>query len=43
MEPLRAITWAGLVPQVTWGEMLAASITTSLSNVAPSSVVSVRQ
>ena len=43
MVPLMGATWAGLVPQVTWGEMVAASMTTSLSKVAPSSVASVRQ
>ena len=36
-------TCAGLVPQVTCGVMAAASSTTSLSKVAPSSVGSVRQ
>ena len=42
-RPLMDVTWAGLVPQVTWGVMLAASRTTSLLKVAPASVVKVRQ
>ena len=41
--PVMGATWAGLVPQVTWGTMVAASSATSLSKVAPSSVGSVRQ
>ena len=36
-------TCAGLVPQVMWGTSEVASITTSLSNTAPSSVTSVFQ
>ena len=42
-SPAIGATWAGLVPQVTCGVMAAASSTTSLSKVAPSSVGSVRQ
>ena len=41
--PAIGATWAGLVPQVTCGVMDAASSTTSLSKVAPSSVGRVRQ
>ena len=33
----------GVVPQVTWGEIAAASTPTSLSKLAPSSVRSARQ
>ena len=36
-------TWAGLVPQVTWGTSAAASRPTSLSKAAPGSVGSERQ
>ncbi len=37
-------TWPGVVPHVTSGEIVLASIaSTSRSNVAPSSVLSVRQ
>ena len=38
-----ATTSSGLVPQVTLGEMVAASIVTLLSKVAPSSLDRVRQ
>ena len=41
--PSIVVTWPGLVPHVTCGRSVAASMTTSLSNTAPSSVTSVRQ
>ena len=36
--PVTSTTWPGLVPQVTIGESAAASISTSVSKLAPSSV-----